>query len=78
MPNNEFHTSPVITRIKLEICKSESDNHHQQFRWFHVGSKLITSHQVDYLSSAPIPAEAVENNQEYLVANKVGIITLLV
>ena len=36
------------------------------------------SHQVDYMSSALIPAEAVENKQEYLVANKVGSIMLLV
>ena len=28
---------------------------------------LITSHQVDYMSSALIPAEAVENGHEYLV-----------
>ena len=33
---------------------------------------LITSHQVDYMSTALIPAEAVENNQEHLVASKVG------
>ena len=43
-----------------------------------LGDNLIKSHQVDYMSSAFIPAEAVENNQEYLVANKVGSITLLV
>ena len=30
------------------------------------------------MSSALISAEAVENNQEHLVANKVGSITLLV
>ena len=28
----------------------------------------ITSHQVDYMSSALIPAEAIENDQEHLVA----------
>ena len=39
---------------------------------------LITNHQVDYISSALILAEAVENTREYLVANKVGSITLLV
>ena len=39
---------------------------------------LITNHQVDYMSSALIPAEAVEDNQEHLVANKVGSIRLLV
>ena len=38
-----------------------------------LGDKLFTSHQVDYMS-----AEAVENNQEQFVANKVGSITLLV
>ena len=36
------------------------------------------SHQVHYMFSALIPAEAVQNNQEHLVANKVGSITLLV
>ena len=36
------------------------------------------SHQVDYMSSAIIPADAVKNNQEHLVANKLGSITLLV
>ena len=39
---------------------------------------LITNHQVDYISSALILAEAVENTRGYLVANKVGSITLLV
>ena len=29
-----------------------------------LGDNLITSHQVDYMSSALIPAEAVENDQE--------------
>ena len=29
-----------------------------------LGGNLITSHEVDYLSSALISAEAVENNQE--------------
>ena len=43
-----------------------------------LGDNLIMSHQVDYVSSALIPAEAVETNQEHLVANKVGSITLLV
>ena len=44
-----------------------------------LGDNLITSHQVDYMFSALISAsEAVENNQEHLVANKVGSITLLV
>ena len=38
-----------------------------------LGDKPITSHQVDYMSSALIPAaEVVENNQEHLVANKVS------
>ena len=43
-----------------------------------LGDNLITSHQVDYMSSALIPAEAVENKQEHFVANKVGSIKLLV
>ena len=35
---------------------------------------LITSHQVDCMSSALIPAEAVENGQEHITPcrNKVG------
>ena len=33
-----------------------------------LGDNLITSHQVECLSSVLIPAEAVENNQEYFVA----------
>ena len=37
-----------------------------------LGDNLIMSHQIDYMSSAIIPAEAVENNQEHLVASKVG------
>ena len=43
-----------------------------------LGDNLIMSHQVDYMSSALIPAEALENNQEHLVVNKVGSIMLLV
>ena len=39
------------------------------FRW--EIPNLITSHQVDYMSTALIPAEAVENNQEHHVASKV-------
>ena len=39
---------------------------------------VIMSHQVDYLSSVLISAEAVENNQEHLVAKKVGSIRSLV
>ena len=33
-----------------------------------LGDSLITSHQVDYMPSMLIPAEAVENDQEHLVA----------
>ena len=33
---------------------------------------LITNPQIDYVSSALISAETVENNQEHLVANKVA------
>ena len=36
------------------------------------GENLIMIHKVDYMSSALIPAEAVENNQGHLVANKVA------
>ena len=43
-----------------------------------LGNNLVTSCQVDYLSSAIIPAEAAEINQEYLIANKVGSTTSLV
>ena len=43
-----------------------------------LGGNLITSHQVDYIPSALISAEAAENDKENLVANKVGSITLLV
>ena len=43
-----------------------------------LGDNLITSHQVDYISSAVIPAEALEDNQEHFVANKIGSNTLLV
>ena len=32
------------------------------------GDNLISSHQVDYVSSVLIPAEAVEKNQEYFLA----------
>ena len=32
------------------------------------GDNLIKSHQVDYISSALIPAEAVENDQEHFLA----------
>ena len=45
-----------------------------------LGDNLIMSHhQLGYMSSPLIPAEAVEhkNNPVHLVANKVGSITLL-
>ena len=45
---------------------------------FMLGNNLITSHQVDYMPSALIPAEAVEDNHKHLAANKVGSITSLV
>ena len=35
---------------------------------FTFGNNLITSHQVDYMSSHLILDEAVENDQEHLVA----------
>ena len=42
-----------------------------------LGDNLITSHQVDYMSSVFIPAEAVENDQEHITSSssKVGSIT---
>ena len=45
-----------------------------------LGDHLITSHQVDCMSSALTPAEAVENNQEHITScrNRVGSITPLV
>ena len=43
-----------------------------------LGDNLITSHQLDYMSSGLISVEAVENNQEHLVENKVGSIASLV
>ena len=43
-----------------------------------LGDDLIANHQVDYMSSVLILAETVENNQEHLVANKVGNIMSLV
>ena len=43
-----------------------------------LGVNLVTSQQVDYMLTALIPAEPVENNQEHLVANKVGSIMSLV
>ena len=41
---------------------------------FSLGDNLITSHQVDCMSSAQIPAEAVEKGQEHITScrNKVG------
>ena len=44
-----------------------------------LGDNLITSHQVDYMSSVFIPAEAVRNDQEHIISssNKVGSITPL-
>ena len=44
-----------------------------------MGDNLITSRQVDYMSSALIRAEGVENDQDYLTpSNKVGSIVSLV
>ena len=43
-----------------------------------LGDNLIMSQQVDYMSTPLILDEAVENNQEHLVANKVGSIMPLV
>ena len=41
-------------------------------------NNLITIHQVNYMSSALIQAEAGQNNQEYLEGNKVDSITSLI
>ena len=45
-----------------------------------LGDNLITSYQVDYMSSALISAKTVENEQELITSgsNKVGSITSLV
>ena len=43
-----------------------------------LGDNLITSHQLDYMSSGLISVETVENNQEHFVENKVGSISSLV
>ena len=42
-----------------------------------LGDNLVSCHQVDYMSSALIPAEAAENGQEQITScsNKVGNIT---
>ena len=39
-----------------------------------LGYNLITSHQVDCMSSVLIPAEAVKNDQEHITScsNKIG------
>ena len=37
-----------------------------------LGDNLIMSHQVNYVSSALFPDEAAENNQEHLVAMRLG------
>ena len=37
-----------------------------------LGDNLIMIHQVNYMSSALFPAEAVENSQEHLLAMKLG------
>ena len=34
---------------------------------FTLGGDLITSHQVENMSTTLIPTEAVENNQDYLI-----------
>ena len=47
--------SPVLARVNLNLD----------------GDNLITSHQVDdYMSSALVPAEAVENDKEHIVATR--------
>ena len=39
-----------------------------------LADKLIKNHKVDYLFSKLIPAEAVDNDQEHLVARRYSII----
>ena len=51
----------MIAAINIADCSTLRNN-------------LITSHQVDYMSSVLIPAEAVENDQEQITSssNRVG------
>ena len=71
MPSSKNKDWPRVVNQKVITAINNLDG-------FTLGDNLITSHQVDYISSALVQAEAVENNQEYLLANKVGSITLLV
>ena len=58
--SNSGYTPEVITAINF-------------YNGSMLGGNLIMSHQLGYMSSALILAEAVENNQEYLVSD--GAIT---
>ena len=40
-----------------------------------LGDNLITSHQVECMSSALIPAEAVENDQEHITSCRNKVVT---
>ena len=56
--------------MSLETCvlfKSESDTAINTFHGSTLGDNFILSHHVNYMSSALIPAEAVENDREQLV-----------
>ena len=71
MPSSKNKDWPRVVNQKVITAINNLDG-------FTLGDNLITSQQVDYISSALVQAEAVENNQEYLLANKVDSITLLV
>ena len=58
---NYLNQKMMIAAINIADCSTLRNN-------------LITSHQVDYMSSVLIPAEAVENDQEQITSssNRVG------
>ena len=75
----------VILNVNFALSSNSKDELRDLYNYLNqkvitvmLGDNLIMNHhQVGYMSSVLIPAEAVENNQEHLVANKVGSITLL-
>ena len=75
----------VILNVNFALSSNNKDELRDLYNYLNqkvitvmLGDNLIMNHhQVGYMSSVLIPAEAVENNQEHLVANKVGSITLL-
>ena len=76
----------VMLKVNLTLSSNNKDELRDLYNYLNqkvitvmLGDNLIMNHhQVGYMSSVLIPAEAAENNQEHLVANKVGSITLLV